>query len=102
MYCAVIASISIPGAIDLLNEALALDPVAISALVSNRVPCNENLANHDSIQASGHPFSVGLLGIINGLFGVDERGWGAIAAVVEADLKTVVRFERVVPLQGKK
>lgn len=72
-------------AVTLLNEIHALDPSVLQNLVSHRVPCNEALANHPTVQVGlvdgeDGKFEVGILGIINGLFGVDEKGWGFIAA----------------------
>lgn len=77
----------------LLNEAVKLDPAAMHALVESRVPCNEALADHPTIQVSvydertGEPtpgqFKVGILGILNGLFGTDSAGWGCITANFE-------------------
>lgn len=72
----------------LLNEAFALDPEAINALVNTRVRCNEALGEHPTIQcgidAEGHT-TIGLLGILNGLVGVDDVGYGAVAAVNQLD-----------------
>lgn len=59
--------------LQVLNEAYLADPQAIHALVCNRVPCNEKLANHPTIQVQINPvfneevYIVGLLGIINGI-----------------------------------
>lgn len=70
----------------LLNEALELDPVAISALCVHRVPCQIGLAKHPRIQVkqigaqSLAQYEVGMIGILNGLSGVDSEGRGAIAA----------------------
>ena len=76
--------------VDLLNEAAKLDPQAIRALVDTRVVCNQALADHPTIQVgpasehdSGGPSVVGLLGILNGIFGTFDDGWGCIAAVIE-------------------
>jgi hypothetical protein len=69
-----------------LNELIALDAQAITALVESRVPCNKSLADHPSVQVSsttGGGYSVGLLGILNGLFGTREDGWGFISAVFD-------------------
>lgn len=71
---------------ELLNEALRLDPDAIDALFRHRVPCNESLAAHPSIQVTTEP-TVGLLGLLNGLFGIQPAtdlhpGFGPISAVV--------------------
>lgn len=77
-------------AIDMLNDALQRDPVAISALVAARVPCNEVLADHDTIQVwfKDGEYRIGLLGVLNGLFGKHNDGYGRIAAVVDDDVVT--------------
>ena len=78
----------------LLNEAAAIDPKAILALVNARVPCNEALLNHPTIQAGRGPEGkpeVGLLGILNGLFGTYDDGWGCIAAEL-SDEGAPIRF----------
>lgn len=68
-------------AIDRLNEIHRLDPTVLHRLVTGRVPCNEALADHDTVQvggAVGGPYSVGLLGILNGIFGTQPGtrvGW---------------------------
>lgn len=50
------------------------------------VPCNESLANHDTIQVRDEgngKYSIGILGILNGLFGKDSKGVGYIKAEIE-------------------
>jgi hypothetical protein len=90
-------------AAQLLNEAWAADPRALEHLLRARVVCNETLANHPTIQVMGHPvdginpeipqgakYAVGLLGLINGMFGTDENGVGPIQAMQDdttGDLK---------------
>ena len=72
---------AIEDAVRVLNEALEADPVAISVLFTHPVPCNSKLANHPTVQVSKEGDSVWhvrLLGIINGLFGVDAEQWGYI------------------------
>ncbi len=87
--------------IDLLNEALALDPKVMAELVGHRVTCTGRLADHETIQVNtwkqhGEPeidgYAVGILGILNGMFGVDADGWGCISAIVNDD-KSIERFE---------
>ena len=63
----------ISKAIDALNEAFRNDPGAIHALMCNRVPCNQALAGHPTVQVEATPvmrdaehWSVGALGLING------------------------------------
>lgn len=75
--------------LDLLTQALTLDPKAVNDLIANRVPCNEALAKHASIQCgirrgAGRPKSegvttLGIIGLLNGLFPYGPR----IAAIYE-------------------
>ena len=72
-------------AVAYLNELIEIDGAAIGALIENRVPCNQSLAEHPSVQVSGEydNFKVGLLGILNGLFGADKSGWGTITVTLK-------------------
>lgn len=72
--------------IQFLNEIVALDPVAMRDLVDARVPCNEAISKHPTVQVSARAdfYQFGLLGVLNGLFGVASDGYGAIAAVYDA------------------
>jgi len=86
---------SIDDTIAFLNELLAIDEPAISALVKTRAPCGTGLADHASVQVGFQPgttksdglWEVGLLGVLNGLFGTIEGGkldgWGPLCADVE-------------------
>lgn len=94
-------AVSIDDVILVLNDLLAADPDAAHALVEQRVKCSEKLANHPTIQVhclDGQKPTVGLLGVINGIFGVDQDGWGPIVAVFEDDGR-LVRFQ---PSQAKR
>ena len=56
--------------VTLLNSAFAADPAAINALMSNRVPCNDALADHPTVLVEKQPvagdhYAVGALGLIN-------------------------------------
>ncbi|SDH08469.1 hypothetical protein [Roseospirillum parvum] len=66
-------------ALDILNQALERDPEAITALVNLRVPCNEKLARHATIQTYLLDDSprLGPLGLINGVLGLGRGGLGA-------------------------
>jgi hypothetical protein len=95
------ASIDADLAIELLNEFLARDPAAISGLFRHRVRCNSELAVCPGVQVGHGPcaaeerfgetglaagqFNVGILGVLNGLFGADDRGLGLITACYDAD-----------------
>lgn len=80
--------VSIEDTIQYLNEVHLLDPTVFPALVEHQVKCNKALADHPTVQVDAVPclngsstdFRVGLLGVLNGLFGVDSRGYGYIAA----------------------
>ncbi len=61
-------------AILLLNRALKKDPEAMNQLVFSRVVCNHEMAGDPVIQVGKRlegGYRLGLLGILNGLFGVD-------------------------------
>ena len=79
---------SVDQAIAVLNRALEADPDAMRDLVNRRVECNEKLASDESIQVGQYApgrYRVGLLGIVNGLFGIGEDGYGHITLVVSDD-----------------
>ena len=53
-----------------LESAFRADPDAIEALICRRLPCNEALADHQSVMVGTRPdgsFEVGLLGVLNGI-----------------------------------
>lgn len=90
--------ITIDDAIATLNSALELDRGAISELVAQRVKCNLALADHPTVQVQStqddsHAL-VGVLGLINGLFGVADDGSGPIAASIDGKgvISEFVRF----------
>jgi len=80
-------TITVNDAVVVLNEAFRADPEAMSALIETRVSCNESLASHPTIQVlageDGSNPKVGLLGILNGLFGVRGDGRGHIEATYD-------------------
>lgn len=85
--------VTVEQVVELLNQALAADDVAITELIQTRTACNEKLSKHSSIQVGLAPgcnpedkkllYEVGILGLLNGLFGVDDKQWGAIAAEMD-------------------
>ena len=87
--------ITVQDVLDLLNELLQQDPEAVKALVNSRVRCNKRVANHPTIQVAARNsgtsdvldeiYEFGLLGLLNGLFGVDENGYGPFMAVFDED-----------------
>lgn len=90
--------------VELLNEALRIDKHAISDLVSERITVNKDLALHPTIQCveTGRGrYEMGLLGFLNGLFGVDEEKHGAIKAVIDPRTNLVASFEVCEPWKGE-
>lgn len=89
-------NIRLDDVIQLLNDLIKIDPKAIEDLIEQRVECSEELADHPTFQVNiydgEHP-KIGLLGVLNGLFGTNEEGWGPIAAVFN-DEKKLIKFER--------
>ena len=69
--------------VDFLNELMLDDKDAVQALFDSRVQCNKALANHPTVQVlnDNGKYSVSILGILNGIVGSRENGWGAIASV---------------------
>jgi len=84
-------TVTVDEVIEFLNEVLAIDGDAICNLVETRVACNAALANHPTVQVSPQDgnYTVGLLGILNGIFGTDEDGRGPIVATFNS---TAVKY----------
>jgi hypothetical protein len=87
--------------IEFLNSALALDRVFMTEMVERRLPCNEGIANHPSIQiqdtrTGADTYCCGFLGLINGFCGVASTGWGPIAAIYKDDqpYRQILKFVR--------
>ncbi len=89
--------VSVSHALRVLNRIHTADPSVLPTLLNHRVPCNETLADDPTVQVleslTNEKYVVGLLGIINGIFGVDERGYGYIAAYYD-EQGTLDYFQR--------
>lgn len=80
-------------AADLLNEMLIIDHSGTRGLLSNLVPCNQELADHPTVQVRaicGNNF-VGFLGVLNGMLLRSESADVVVAVWDECD--DLVRFE---------
>lgn len=82
-------------AVEFLNSLLTVDDLAISSLINNRIPCNRELADHPHVQvtASRSGYLVGMLGILNGIFGTKDDGRGFIRAVYDSDDGDLMYFD---------
>lgn len=74
-------------AIEVLNSVHQADPTVLPLLIDYRVPCNRAVADDPTVQVGVHDglWTVGLLGIVNGIVGVDTNGRGFIAAHYDDD-----------------
>jgi hypothetical protein len=92
-------SITLEEVIAFLNSLLEIDREAVTTLFdAARVPCSEGLANHPTVQVVPNrapevygKYSVGVLGILNGMFGTDNESWGTI--YMDMDEGKIVRFK---------
>lgn len=77
--------VSVDEAIEYLNSLIESDPVAIRALLMNRVPCSGDLAEHPTCQvrAIDRGLYVGMMGVLNGLFGIYPDGYGKINYIIK-------------------
>ena len=87
-------SVTLDQVVAFLNELLRLDRDAVGKLLAARVPCNQAFADHPTVQVAKRgdgTYDVGILGVLNGLFGVFEaggpvpEGHGAITLATESD-----------------
>ena len=85
-------TITVQEIVDKLNEFMDLDKRAMIALVYERLPCNIDLAAHSELQVMQNQdgsFSMGLLGVLNGILGIHEKGpadgFGAIVLTTSDD-----------------
>lgn len=78
-------SVTPQGTVDFLNKLLKIDSSAIGNIFGFRVPCNCDLADHPTVQVGCEKdcCQVGVVGVLNGLFGTHESGWGCIAIDVD-------------------
>lgn len=83
---------TVDEAVSVLNEIHAADPTVLPALIACRVPCNDIVADHPTVQVGPSredpdgPNLVGLLGVLNGVFGImPNSGSGYIAAYYDDD-----------------
>lgn len=84
-------SVTVEHVIGILNDLVALDPEAMREIIESRVTCNEALAEHPTVQvgATEEVYRVGMLGILNGIFGTIEggpkHGYGPITLAIDEE-----------------
>lgn len=83
--------VTIDDAIEFLNQLLELDPHAIDDLVNHRVLCNTRITDSKVITTpTGY---LGILGILNGLFG-EENCYIAAKANPDGSIVKFVRTDK--------
>jgi len=94
--------ISAQYVVDFLNELLRMDKYAMTDLVSERISVNKELAHHPTVQVQELVKGiqeVGLLGILNGMFGIEDDQ-AAIQAVMNEKTELIVEFKLTEPWKG--
>ena len=94
-----IPAVTVDEALAVLNRALANDPDCLNALMVLEVECNDAMGDDPTIQVGpsfvgDEPLVLRFLGLLNGIFGVDERGIGHLAMCWDDDPKRLARFMR--------
>lgn len=81
--------VTVEEAVAVLNRINVSDPTVLADFIAHYVPVSEALADDPTVQVGQPPgrtgYHVGLLGILNGIFGVRDDGRGWITAMVNAD-----------------
>jgi hypothetical protein len=69
----------------LLNDLLKDDPECITNLINNKIECNKTIAEHETVQVSLKDgiYRLGIVGLLNGIFGINDNGFGCIASYWE-------------------
>lgn len=82
--------------VETLNRLFEMDKQAIQQLFGMRVQVNEQLANHPTVQVTQKDDTCYLrvLGLINGLIGVDENNCGLVAAIYDTETNELLGFSR--------
>ncbi|MBT3990428.1 MAG: hypothetical protein HON14_04925 [Rhodospirillaceae bacterium] len=91
-------------AIDVLNDALKRDPVALTQLVNLRVDCNAELVRHPTIQSADYHgvAKVGVLGLINGIIGNSPSGVIGAEGSIDRDTGQFTVIRKFVDLRNEK
>ena len=83
--------ITAQDACDLLNELLMLDYGCTASLIMHQECCNDAVAKHPFVQVQCYKKDkyplLGIVGVINGMFGTREDGMGAICYEIDVNDK---------------
>ena len=89
--------------VELLNEMLKLDYEGTKKFVEAKIEVNEKIANHETIQVNGYTtpreYLLGIIGFLNGLFGVNENHFGCICCEIKGN--KIIEFKVDYNLKNK-
>ena len=90
---------AVDKAISVLNRAIKTDPAAIRRLFKVQIPCSDDLADDPDVQVKieGDEYFIRPLGLINGLFGAAEDGFGKIVAICSDETGEFQKFVKYDP-----
>ncbi len=89
--------------LECLDRAFAADPNAMYALINNRIPCNDELADDPHIFVDparvlpGSLCSVGMMGVLNGVLAANKLPLVGWQFAVNGERRTLVGFTRWTP-----
>lgn len=81
--------------VELLNDLLKADKVALSEVLMYRTSCSTELADHKEINVRSEgdgSFTVSCLGMLNAIVGHRSDGWGQITIHLSTDGSTIELF----------
>ena len=92
-------TITVKDVVAMLNEIHQIDPDLTTGMILHRFPCNKGIRDHKTVQAhcygddSLENPKVGLLGILNGILGIDKNHFGPIAGDFNKETKALLGFK---------
>ena len=89
---------------NLLNELLKLDYDCVESLINFHSKCNLSIADLPNVMVredDNGEFSLGIIGLLNGLFELDEKGFGKICYEFDDVTKKIINF-RLTSLEKQK
>jgi hypothetical protein len=91
----------VDGVIKTLNRMLEKDPDAIIALAGHRIRVNDTMASETSARCrpNGDQYTLGLLGVINGILDTTGQVYGPIMFHIDSALPHGAEFVRATQVQ---
>jgi hypothetical protein len=91
--------VTVTEAVATLNELVALDRDVMDKLVKARFITTTEFSNHPTVQCGrrgpNSELTIGLLGVLNAIFGIDSFDWGYVAVDLDDD-GNLLKFKELV------